>query len=252
MRKVIVFIVMTMLVSNGLLSQNIQKDTVVQIVSLGVSGGIDTPGSDLKSRFGINNTVGGSFIYKSMSNWILMAEGDYIFGRDVKITDQLFSKIATEDGYIIDEGGIYTDLAVLEAGMTANVSVGKLFPVIGPNQNSGIVVMAGAGYIFHKIRIEQNENSAPQISNEYAKGYDRLTEGINTSQFIGYQYYGNNNISNFYFGLEFHQAWTSPSRAYNFDQMRPPEDSRFDTMYGIKAGWIIPLGKQSDRKFYQY
>ena len=252
MRKAIVFIVMTLLISNGLFSQNIQKDTVVQIVSIGVSGGIDSPGGDLKSRFGINNTVGGSFIYKSMSNWIIMAEGDYIFGRDVKITDQLFSHIATEDGYIIDEGGIYTDLAVLEAGMTANVSVGKLFPVIGPNQNSGIVVMAGAGYIFHKGRIEQNENSAPQISGDYAKGYDRLTEGINTSQFIGYQYYGNNNISNFYFGFELHQAWTSPSRAYNFDQMRSPGDSRFDTLYGIKAGWIIPLGKQSGRKIFQY
>ncbi|MFW5974997.1 MAG: hypothetical protein ACOCQ6_02205, partial [Bacteroidota bacterium] len=116
MRKAIVFITVIFILTNGLLSQNIQKDTVVQIVSLGISGGIDTPGGDLKSRFGINNTVGGNFIYKSMSNWIIMAEGDYIFGRDVKITDQLFDNIATEDGYIIDEGGIYTDLAVLEAG----------------------------------------------------------------------------------------------------------------------------------------
>jgi hypothetical protein len=233
-------------------AQAIQEDTTVRIISVAVSAGIDTPGGDLKQRFGISNTVGGSVIYKTMSNWVFMAEGDYLFGRDVKITDRLLENIATEEGYIIDEGGIFTDIAVLQAGLTANISAGKLFPVFGPNKNSGIVVMAGAGYMFHKIRIEQNENSAPQISGEYGKGYDRLTEGINTSQFIGYQYYGNNNITNFYVGIELHQGWTSPSRPYNFDEMRRPGGNRFDALYGLKVGWIVPLGKQTGRKVFVY
>lgn len=245
-------IFLAVLLINTIRAQAIQEDTTVRIISLAVSGGIDTPGGDLKDRFGINNSIGGGFIYKTMSNWIFMAEGDYLFGRDVKITDRLFDNIATEDGYIIDEGGIYTDIAVLQAGLTANVSAGKLFPVFGPNRNSGVVVMAGAGYMFHKIRIEQNENSAPQISGDYGKGYDRLSEGINTSQFIGYQYYGNNNITNFYVGIELHQGWTSPSRAYNFDEMRRPRENRFDTLYGLKVGWIVPLGKQTDRKIFTY
>ena len=181
-----------------------------------------------------------------------MAEADYLFSRNVKITDRLFNDIASEEGYIIDEGGIFTDIAVLEAGMTANVSFGRLFPVWGPNQNSGVVVRLGGGYIFHKIRIEQNENSAPQISGNYQKGYDRLTEGVNTSQFIGYHYLGSKNIVNFYIGLEFHQAWTKSSRAYNFDERRRPTEARFDMLHGIKAGWFLPLGKQSARKIHYY
>lgn len=252
MRRAFIFFVACLLTLPALRAQYAQKDTTVRIYSLAISGGIDIPGADLKDRFGISNTVGGSFIYKSLSNWVVMAEGDYLFGRDVKITDDLFRHVATEDGYIIDEGGIYTDIAVLEAGLTANVSAGKLFPVFGPNTNSGLVVMAGVGYIFHKIRIEQTENSAPQISGDYGKGYDRLSEGFNTSQFIGYHHYGDNNITNFYAGIELHQAWTQPSRPWNFDEMAPPEKNRFDTLFGLKAGWIIPLGKQTDRKVFVY
>jgi len=252
MKRAVILFAFILLTLPALQAQFAQKDTIVRIYSLAISGGIDLPGGDLKDRFGINNTLGGSFIYKSMSNWVLMAEGDYLFGRDVKITDELFQHIATEDGSIIDEGGIYTDLAVLEAGLTANVSVGKLFPIFGPNPNSGLVISVGAGYIFHKIRIEQTENSAPQLTGDYGKGYDRLNEGFNTSQFIGYHYYGNNNIANFYAGVELHQAWTDPSRPWNFDQIKAPEPNRFGTLFGLKAGWIIPLGKQTDRKVFVY
>jgi len=233
-------------------AQKPSKDTTARVFSLGAAYGMDLPGADLKHRFGMNNSIGGSFTYKSISNWVMMVEGDYLFSRNVKITEDLFSEISSEEGYIIDEGGIFTDIAVLEAGMTANFSMGKLFPVWGPNMNSGIVVKAGGGYVFHKIRIEQNENSAPQISGDYQKGYDRLTEGFNTTQFIGYHYLGNRNIINFYAGFEFHQAWTQSSRPYNFDEQRRPTEVRFDTLYGFKVGWFLPLGKQTARKIHYY
>lgn len=252
MKKGVVLLLLIAITCLYAQAQNPQKDSVVNIISIGIAGGIDFPGADLKDRYGVSNSVGGSFIYKTDKNWILMAEGDYLFGRDVKIYDDVFENIATEDGYVIDEGGIYTDMAVLESGLTANVAFGKLIPLFGPNENSGIVITVGAGYIFHKIRIEQTENSAPQLTDEYVKGYDRLTEGFNISEFIGYHYYGNNNISNFYLGFEFHQAFTSPSRVYNFDQMEYTSGETFDLLSGFKFGWIIPLGKQTGRNIYYY
>ncbi|MCF8308454.1 MAG: hypothetical protein K9I68_05535 [Bacteroidales bacterium] len=251
MKKALIFFITAVLMMTAS-AQKPEKDTTARVFSLSAAYGRDLPGGDLKSRYGSNNSLGASFSYKSMSNWILMVEGDYLFSRNVKISDDIFENIAVEEGFIIDEGGIFTDMAVLEAGMTANFSVGKIFPVWGANPNSGLVFRIGGGYIFHKIRIEQNQNSAPQISGDYQKGYDRLTEGFNTSQFLGYHHLGNKNILNFYAGIEFHQAWTSSSRAYNFDQMKRPPDSRFDTLYGLKIGWLIPLGKQSARKTHYY
>lgn len=251
MKKALIFSITAVLMMAAS-AQKPENDTTARVFSLGAAYGRDLPGGDLKNRFGMNNSLGASFSYKSITNWILMVEGDYLFSRNVKISDELFEDIAAEEGYIIDEGGIFTDLAVLEAGMTANFSFGKLFPVWGPNQNSGLVFRIGGGYMFHKIRIEQNQNSAPQISGDYQKGYDRLTEGFNTSQFLGYHYLGNENILNFYAGIEFHQAWTSSSRAYNFDQRKRPANSRFDSLYGLKIGWFIPLGKQTARKTHYY
>ncbi|MEA3504226.1 MAG: hypothetical protein U9R32_03415 [Bacteroidota bacterium] len=225
---------------------------MIRIYSFDISYGAHMPGGDLKKTYGFNSTIGGGFSYKTEGNWIYSVEGNYIFGRDVKIYDELFENITTSDGYIIDEGGIYTDMAVLEAGIIANAYIGKLIPVWGPNPNSGIIIKLGGGYMYHKIRLEQTENSAPQLSDDYIKGYDRFRQGFNFSQFIGYQYTGNNNLANFYFGFEFNQGWSYAVRAYNFDQMAKPDKTHFDAMSGFKVGWVIPLIKDHSSDVYTY
>jgi len=239
-------------ITANIFAQTTVKDTSINIYTFDITYGMHIPGGDMKNTYGINSTIGGGVSYKSESNWIYSFEGDYIFGRDVKIYDELFENISTEEGYIIDEGGIFTDMAVLEAGMYINGSVGKLIPIWGPNPNSGILIKIGGGYMYHKIRIEQTENSAPQLSDDYIKGYDRMRQGIDLSQFIGYQYIGNNNIANFYFGIELHQALTYAVRAYNFDQMQKPEKTNIDTMFGLKLGWLIPLKKDHSSDIYTF
>ena len=45
------------------------------------------PGLDTKIDYGFTNTIGGSFIYKTKSNWLFTANGNFIYdlnGRRVK------------------------------------------------------------------------------------------------------------------------------------------------------------------------
>ncbi|OQX81477.1 MAG: hypothetical protein B6D61_00615 [Bacteroidetes bacterium 4484_249] len=211
------------------------------------------PGGDMADRFGNNSGIGGGFKWKTDKNWIFGAEFIYIFGNDVKIADQIMNNLKTSEGGIIDMAGNFTSYSLYERGYYISGRFGKVFPVISPNPNSGIVIMGSVGYFQHKIKIEVTNNSAPQLNDDYKKGYDRLTGGIGVSEFIGYMYISDSRLLNFFAGFEFNQAWTSPQRDVNFDTMKPDEISnRFDSLMGIKIGWIIPLFKRLPEKYYYY
>ena len=42
----------------------------------------------------------------------------------------------------------------------------------------GLYIKAGFGTMYHRIRIENQDNLIPQLSKDYLKYYDRLTVGI--------------------------------------------------------------------------
>ena len=139
-----------------------------------------------------------------------------------------------------------------ERGFNSTFKVGKIFPIIGPNPNSGLAVIVGIGYLTHKIRIENRDKTAPQINGDYKKGYDRLAAGLTINQFIGYMHFGNKKILSFYAGIEFTQAWTQSMRVYDFDKRSKNNSKYFDTLTGIKIAWIIPLYKRLPDKYYYY
>ena len=56
--------------------------------------------------------------------------------------------------------------------------------------------------MYHKIRIENQDNLIPQLSKDYLKYYDRLTVGILLKQYIGYHHMSNNRLVNFTIGFE--------------------------------------------------
>ena len=80
--------------------------------------------------------------------------------------------------------------------------------------------------------------------------YDRLTSGIQLSQFIGYQHMSNNRLTNFYFGFDFLQGFTKGRRDYQIDLMGPANEKRIDLLWGIKFGWIVPVFRQAPNDFY--
>lgn len=226
-------------------------DSSVMIPMFTGSYAVQVPGGDMAERFGINSNTGGSFIVKTRSNWLLGIEGFFLFGSNIK-EDGILDCIRTSNGQIINKYGEYANYILSERGFFLGVTAGKIIPVFSPNPNSGIIITLSGGLLQHKIRIDNDGNNAPQILDDYKKGYDRLTNGFCFKEFIGYIYFGNKRTLNFYTGFEFYQGFTKNRRNYNFDTMERDDRNRADLLYSFRIGWIIPLYKRSPDRYYIY
>jgi hypothetical protein len=225
-----------------------QIDSAMNVPMVGIHLGAHLPGGDLAQRFGGDLALGGSFMFKTKKNWIVGVESNYFFGRNVKI--DVLSQMRSEDGRVIDNEGFPADLRVTERGMAIQPVFGKVFKWLSANPNSGLMVTVGAGYIQHKIKLYDAQHKIAAVKDELAYGYDRLTSGFSTSQFIGYLFLGENRMTNFYFGLEAYQCFTKSVRKLNYDTGLPDTKSRLDLLFGFRFGWILPLYKRKPYNYY--
>jgi hypothetical protein len=228
------------------------QDSSVTVNMLYAAYAYQFPGGDLRERFGNNSGIGGGYQVKLKKNWLLGVDFNYIFGNNVKGADSLFQSISTAEGFVINSNGEYTDIYFYERGFHISARFGKVFPVWSPNPNSGPFVMGGVGLLQHKIRIENPMNTAPQISGEYKKGYDKLTNGIAVSEFVGYMFMGSRRLVSFFAGIECTQAFTQSRRSHDFNLRRYDAKSRVDLLWGIRVGWIIPFYKRAPAGYYYY
>lgn len=226
------------------------KDSALNVSMIYPTYAFGMPGGDLKERFGFSHQIGAGYIFKARNGWSINVEGNFIFRDGVKNQASILSGISTSDGFIIDEGGVFANVMLLERGFTFWVKAGKLFPVAWSNPNSGILVQFGGGMLQHKIRIQDPNHSAPQLKGNYAKGYDHMCNGPALTQFIGYQNLSNNRKINFFAGVEFVQAYTQSRRAYYFNEMVHPDEKRIDLLSSIKIGWYLPLYKKTRQKYF--
>ena len=210
------------------------------------------PGGDLTELYGSNSSIGGGLMFKTKSNWLIGAEGNFLFGGQVKNGDSLLKNISTPDGFIIDANGYYADIVYYERGYSLFFKIGKIIPVLTPNPNSGFTIMAGAGYLQNKIRIHNPGNTAYQLLGDYKKGYDRLNSGFAVNGSLGYTFFSNSRLLNFYAGFEFTQSWTKNKREYFFDTGMRENISYSTQFYGIKINWMIPLYKRTPKEYYLY
>jgi len=227
------------------------KDSVLFTPIIETSFSVNFPGGDLVNRFGINGAIGGGIKVKTKTNLILGLKYDYFFGRDVKEW-QILNNLQTQSGFIINPDGLPSETDLFERGYALFGIIGKVSPSfgeikLGPNKNSGLIYWVGFGMLQHKIRIKSD---VPQLQNEYSKGYDRLSNGIAVTEFLGYLHLGNTRLINFYFGIDACQAWTKNRRGFNFDTMKAEDELRFDLLTGFKFGWILPLYKKMPNEFY--
>ena len=246
MKKILIFAFL--LITNFAFSQsNFVKAKTIPMISLNYS--LQFPQHDMAERFGINSMIGSSFYLKLESNFIFGIEANYLFGNQIE-EDEIFDLLKTSNGEIINLYGEYADYILSERGYFLGAKIGYLFPVLSPNENSGILFYTNFGFLEHKIRIDNNGNNTPQIINDYAKGYDRLTNGFALNEFIGYSFLSDNGKINFYVGFETYQAWTKNRRDFNFDTKQKDNTDRKDFLYGIRFGWIIPIQKQKADNYY--
>ena len=203
---------------------------------------LQNPGGDLSDRFDRNSNFGIALEYltKPSSNLIFGLEGQVLFGNNVK--ENVLVNLLTEEGALIGNDRNYADVRLSQRGFYIGALAGKLFPLSSVNKRSGIRITIGSGLLQHKIRIQGDPvREVPQLSGEYAKGYDRLTNGLALTQFIGYQYLAVNKRVNFYIGIDLTQAFTRSRRDFDFDRMAADTEDRLDLLYGFRIGWTLPF-----------
>jgi hypothetical protein len=230
-------------------AQKPAPDSSEKVFLLGPTFAFQVPGGDLVERFGNNFNVGGSFMEKLKSNWLFGIEGQFIFGDQLKESGILDS-IRTQQGFLIGTNGGYANVFLYERGFHFFVKAGKFFPAFHSNLNSGIMTSVGVGLLQHKIRIENDDHNVPQVNNNYVKGYDRLTNGLSITEYLGWIYLGRNRIANFSAGFEFTQAFTKNRRSFNFDEMRRDDTQRLDLLFGFRVAWYIPFYEGKPKEFY--
>lgn len=229
-----------------------QRDLKTESISttlVGLNYKFNLTSGDLVKLWGFNHEIGLSVDYKFKNNLTLGLNSGFIFGDQFNDT-LIFNSVVNEFGQVTNFGGQPATILVLMRGMTANFNVGYIFSKLGNNPNSGLWIQAGAGMLIHKIRIESLYDDVPQLEGDYRKGYDRLHMGIEAREFIGYLYQADRRFFNFYAGFEFVQGFTQNQRNYNFDIEGPDPGIKQDYLWGVKAGWLIPIYKRAPKEFY--
>jgi len=206
-------------------------------------------GGDLNDRWGFNSEIGFDLHYKFKNNLTVGIDGGFIFGNQFK-QPEIFDDLVNSYGTITSLGGTPADVLFLMRGAHGAATAGYIFNRLGNNPNSGLWINVGAGYLMHKIRIESIYDDVPQLEGDNRKGYDRLTMGFSTKQFIGYVFQHDYRFLNFYAGFEFIQGFTHNVRNYNFDLEGPDPGLKLDFIYSIKLGWMIPIYKRAPKEYY--
>lgn len=198
------------------------------------------PLGDLANRFGSGFMFGGQVEgHIWPGNWILGVESQFGFAGKVK--ENVLEFIQDADGNTVGRDLALSQAFLQQRLLGISIYGGKLFPVNANNKRSGIRCTVGAGYVWHWIKINDEMRSLPQIEGDYLDGYDRLTAGLITTQFIGYQHISLNRRIILFGGLDLMEGFTRSQRDYDFQNMSGDTSARFDMTIGIRIGWSISL-----------
>ena len=226
-----------------------QNSTGMFTVNITYAGQLS--GGDLADDFSNNLNIGGGIQYMTKNNWIFGVEANTMFGGNIK--KDVLANMRTVEGEIINGDQTFAIVFLEGRGFYGGLIGGKLINVVKKFPKSGIRLTASTGILQHKIRIEDRTGSLTQLQGEYLKGYDRLTNGFMTYQFLGYQLLDPKKRLDFFVGVDFLQGYTQNRRSWNWDTRERDTRKRQDFQLGIKAGIIIPLYKKdkSEELFFE-
>jgi len=74
------------------------RDSSIFIPMIYATYSYQFPEGDLARQFGGNSAIGGGIMFKTSSNWLFGAEGNFMFGGTVKNSDSLLLPISTPEG----------------------------------------------------------------------------------------------------------------------------------------------------------
>lgn len=216
------------------------------VILIQLNYGFNVSAGDLADRFGNHFHAGGKLEYLGAKDYLIGAQSYFIFGQNVK--EDVLSTVYNDDGLIFGTNGAVAEIQLRQRGLYVGGHVGKIFR-LNKSKRSGIRVTAGAGLYQHKVRIQDDPLVVvPYLDKEYKKGYDRLTNGLALTQFIGYQHLGQRRRLNFTVGIEFTEGFTQSRRSFDYDLRTQDTASRLDFNIGFQVGWTLPIyvGENAD------
>jgi len=198
------------------------------------------PMADMADRFGANFNLGSQFeILHTRSHWLAGFKGYYFFGNTVK--EDVISSLRSPDGQIVGNDGGPATIGLRERGFFLGPYLGKLFPLSEDKPHSGIKLQVGVGLLQHHVRIQDDTRTVDQLTGDYRKGYDRLSNGMAGYAFLGYQHLDPARRINFLAGFDVTFAATESRRDFDFNLMRKDDTKRTDVLVGLRLGWILPV-----------
>lgn len=216
--------------------------------------GLDFPGADMAKRFKQSFRLGPALMYKTKSNWLFGAKFDFIVGKNVTEDSLMYNIRDKYETYsqnlfeFINNDGQRIGVPVYERGYAVGMCAGKIFSRSEDHPDNGPTILTTVGFMQHRINIFDRDKSVMALRGDYLKGYDRLTNGLFVEQYIGYSYFSSNKLVNFTIGVDFLAGFTQGRREYLYDVMRPDNAQRLDLLYGLRAGWFIPMFRKSSEE----
>ncbi|MBM3919092.1 MAG: hypothetical protein FJ344_06290 [Sphingomonadales bacterium] len=221
--------------------------TPLSISSVQTHMGILMTAGDLAQRFGAAGQVGLDFCRIAQGKWLMGGSITHLFSNSVREQD-IFSNISTESGDVITRDGVFEDYRLRLFGWLMSARIGRLILFDPSRPNRGLSIELGVGIMQHKIRIETPVLNSPQLSADYKRGYDRLSNGLCLSPALGYLHYAPNRRINYFIRLEGNLAQTRNRRTVNYDTGLPDHRLRRDALWGVRAGWILPLYRRAEKE----
>lgn len=205
--------------------------------------GFQLPLADLKDRFGANSAFGIGLEKVWFKNNIFAgADGMFFFGSTVK--EDVVAGLRVFDGSIVGINGNPGDVGLKERGYYIGLNTGKVFSLGNKENNlTGIRMQIGAGFMQHKIRVQDNFRSIVALSKENLKGYDRLTNGPAVHLALGFQY--QNPLNNFHFHImgDVYGASTKSRRDFDYLTGGYLDEQRTDLLVGLRVGYIVMVSR---------
>ena len=216
------------------------EEPSLPVVQLDFNYTFHQPFGLLNERFSVFNAIGAGASYRWENRLMVGFNFSTLWGGGVKENGTLDSMTGPSGG-LIDNNGNIAIVKLFILGYHTNAFAGYLFPTSNKNPNSGFLFRTGVGFFQHKIRHQYTINIMPQLEKDLDHGYDRLTNGVIFTQFLGYQYSSVLKKVHFWGGVELTNGFTKNRRGFNYDTRQYDNKTRNDNLISFKVGFMIPI-----------